>query len=226
MSSFLLAIGNEIKDYRIQAGLSQDGLSKLCGIDRAQLSRVESGEIAGVTFETINKIVNALGLKFQLVDNAEIEELKVHPFVKWAGGKTQLLETIKTHLPDKFNRYYEPFVGGGALLFYLQPESFSINDNNEDLISAFKCFQDDNLFIALKEKLEEHERLHSEDYYYQIREMDRDPNFNNLPVYVRAARMLYLNKACFNGLYRVNSKGFFNVPSGKKEKPARCGLFS
>ena len=133
MSSMLLTIGSEIKDYRIQSGLSQEGLSKLCGIDRAQLSRVEAGEISGVTFVTIEKIVDSLGLKFELVKTRTIENnVKVHPFVKWAGGKTQLLETIKTHLPDKFCRYYEPFVGGGALLFYLQPESFSINDNNED----------------------------------------------------------------------------------------------
>ena len=218
MSFFLSAVGNQIKEARIQAGLSQDGLAKLSGIDRAQLSRIEAGEIPGVTLATLNKIVDALELKFILVKNDVIEkDLKIHPFVKWAGGKTQLLETIKSHLPNTFNRYYEPFVGGGALLFYLQPESFSINDNNQELIAAFKCFQDDTLFVELKEKLREHERLHNEEYYYQIRALDQDSTFGSMSAVDRAARMIYLNKSCFNGLYRVNAKGYFNVPSGKKE---------
>lgn len=210
------SLGNDIRNSRIEAGLSQEQLSSLCGIDRAQLSKIENGNVTGVTYNTVCKIYKALGMKLMPVKE-EIKNIDIHPFVKWAGGKTQLLDVIVSHLPETFNRYFEPFVGGGALLFKLQPKAFSINDMNEELISVYKCLEDDELFDLLKKELLKHEENHSEEYYYQIRDMDRNEDFKNLPLYVRAGRMIYLNKACFNGLYRVNSKGFFNVPSGKKK---------
>jgi len=219
--SALTLVGNEIKTYRLQAGLSQDELSKICGVERAQLSRIESGEVLGVTYITIEKILNSLGRKLETKELNIEEKLILHPFVKWAGGKTQLLEIIQSHLPEFFGRYFEPFVGGGALLFKLQPRSFSINDMNEELICVYKCFQDDLLFEELKEELERHENNHSEEYYYKVRELDKQTDFASLSLVKRAARMIYLNKACFNGLYRVNSKGYFNVPSGKK-KSVNC----
>ena len=146
---------------------------------------------------------------------------RMHPFVKWAGGKTQLLDTIESHLPSSFSRYFEPFVGGGALLLKIQPKSFSINDMNDELLSVYRCLCDDELFSKFKEELERHEQNHSEEYFYQIRSMDKEPGFAERPLWVRAGRMVYLNKACFNGLYRVNAKGFFNVPSAKK-KTVNC----
>ena len=216
MEMMLSSLGNDIRNFRIEAGLSQEQLSTLCGIDRAQLSKIEKGAVIGVTFNTIAKIYDALGMKLVPVKE-EVKNLDVHPFVKWAGGKTQLIEVIESHLPETFNRYFEPFVGGGALLFKLQPKAFSINDSNEELICVYKCLENNELFELLKKELLKHEENHSEQYYYQVREMDKLEGFNKLPIYVRAARMIYLNKACFNGLYRVNSKGYFNVPSGKKE---------
>ena len=216
MEMMLSSLGNDIRNFRIEAGLSQEQLSTLCGMDRAQLSQIEKGTVIGVTFNTIAKIYDALGMRLVPVKE-EAKNLDVHPFVKWAGGKTQLLEVIESHLPEKFNRYFEPFVGGGALLFKLQPKAFSINDSNEELICVYKCLENNELFELLKQELLKHEENHSEDYYYQVREMDKLEGFNNLPIYVRAGRMIYLNKACFNGLYRVNSKGYFNVPSGKKK---------
>ena len=216
MEMMLSSLGNDIRNFRIEAGLSQEQLSTLCGIDRAQLSKIEKGTVIGVTFNTIAKIYDALGMKLVPVKE-EVKNLDVHPFVKWAGGKTQLIEVIESHLPETFNRYFEPFVGGGALLFKLQPKAFSINDSNEELICVYKCLENNELFELLKKELLKHEENHSEKYYYQIREMDKLEGFNKLPIYVRAARMIYLNKACFNGLYRVNSKGYFNVPSGKKK---------
>lgn len=219
METSLITIGNDIKNHRIEAGLSQEQLAKLCGVERSQLSRIEAGTVYGVTYVTIERILNSLG---RTIRNVKIENIETHfeikPFVKWAGGKMQLLETIEKHLPEKFNRYFEPFVGGGALLFKIQPKSFSINDSNEELMAAFNCFQNDDLFNSLKEELIKHEQNHSEKYFYSVREEDRDELFNCLPIHVRAARMIYLNKACFNGLYRVNSKGFYNVPFGKKDK--------
>ena len=216
MEMMLSSLGNDIRNFRVEAGLSQEQLSTLCGMDRAQLSKIEKGTVIGVTFNTIAKIYDALGMKLVAVKE-EIKNLDVHPFVKWAGGKTQLLEVIESHLPETFNRYFEPFVGGGALLFKLQPTAFSINDSNEELICVYKCLENKELFELLKKELLKHEENHSEEYYYQVREMDKLEGFYNLPIYIRAGRMIYLNKTCFNGLYRVNSKGYFNVPSGKKK---------
>lgn len=142
----------------------------------------------------------------------------MHPFVKWAGGKTQLLDRIKELIPIKYNRYFEPFIGGGALLFSVAPEKFTINDFNLELVQAYRCFSDSNMFNKLVEQLNYYQDHHDDKQYYKVRKMDQEEDFTSLPIYERAARMIYLNKACFNGLYRVNSKGYFNVPSGKKKK--------
>ena len=120
-------------------------------------------------------------------------------------------------MPKEYNRYFEPFIGGGALLFHVAPKDFTINDFNSELVQAYKCFSNPDDTEKLIERLKFHQENHSEEHYYEVRSMDKDPNFLSLPIYERAARMIYLNKSCFNGLYRVNSKGFFNVPSGKKK---------
>jgi DNA adenine methylase len=140
------------------------------------------------------------------------------PILKWAGGKRQLLKVILNELPKKFNSYFEPFFGGGALFFELLPKTAYINDINDELINLYRIFQSPKLVLSLIQELRRHEQLHSKDFYYQIRELDRSPNFKKLSKVKRAARILYLNKACFNGLYRVNSKGFFNVPFNGKDK--------
>lgn len=145
--------------------------------------------------------------------------IKGKPFVKWAGGKRQIIDKLKQYVPDEFNTYYEPFVGGGALFFELSPKNAVINDSNEELINVFRCIKDEEKLTKMCNELNHHEANHSEEYYYKIRNIDRDKNkFNRLSDYKRAARTIYLNKACFNGLYRVNSKGEFNVPFGKKLK--------
>jgi DNA adenine methylase len=140
------------------------------------------------------------------------------PILKWAGGKRQLLKVILNELPKKFNSYFEPFFGGGALFFELLPKTAYINDINDELINLYRIFQSPKLVLSLIQELRRHEQLHSKDFYYQIRELDRSPKFKKLSKVKRAARILYLNKACFNGLYRVNSKGFFNVPFNGKDK--------
>lgn len=142
----------------------------------------------------------------------------MHPFVKWAGGKTQLLNDIKSLMPKEFNNYYEPFVGGGALFFDVAPKTAVINDSNEELIFAYECFASNEEYSKMIERLNYYTKAHSELMYYAVREMDRKEKFLTLPNYERAARLIYLNKSCFNGLYRVNGDGFFNVPFGKKEK--------
>lgn len=208
--------GSRIKELRTAKLMSQDDLASVVGIDRAQISKIEKGKV-NVTLETIEKLANALELPVKELMSIELET-SAHPFVKWAGGKTQILTKLKELMPSEFCDYYEPFTGGGALFFSVSPKKAHINDLNSELVCAYKCFLDETLFVQLKEELRRHEANHSEAYYYEVRKQDQMPDFLALPVPIRAARMIYLNKACFNGLYRVNSKGFFNVPFGKKEK--------
>lgn len=216
----LVDIGEQIKDIRRKENLTQELLSSKSGVERAQLSRIEKGEVKGVSLLTIEKLLNSLDYSLNIikVKNNNIH-YDVHPFVKWAGGKTQILNELIKYIPSKYNTYYEPFVGGGALLFDLQPNRFVINDYNNELMSIYSCFLNKNLYQNLITELKKHEANHSEEYYYQIRNLDRnEETYNKLKIYEKAARTIYLNKACFNGLYRVNSKGYFNVPSGKKNK--------
>lgn len=145
--------------------------------------------------------------------------LKGKPFVKWAGGKRQIIDKLKKYAPLEYNTYYEPFVGGGALLFELSPKKAVINDYNEELMNVFNCIKDEIKYNKMCKELNHHEANHSEEYYYELRNKDRDKEkFKRMTDYKRSARTIYLNKACFNGLYRVNSKNEFNVPFNKKAK--------
>ena len=145
--------------------------------------------------------------------------LKGKPFVKWAGGKRQVIDKLCEYAPDEFGTYYEPFIGGGALLFELSPKKAVINDSNKELMNVYQVLCDENKFKKMCNILNHYETEHNEEFYYEIRNKDRNKNsFSRLSDYKKAARTIYLNKACFNGLYRVNSKNEFNVPFGKKEK--------
>jgi DNA adenine methylase len=138
----------------------------------------------------------------------------IKPFVKWAGGKRQLVPTIlANHLPKNYNlqTYYEPFIGGGALLFSLQPKKAVINDSNAELINCYKIIK--NSLDELIEDLKNHKN--DEYYYYDIRDWDREKSFQSKTEVQRASRIIFLNKTCYNGLFRVNSQGQFNVPFGK-----------
>lgn len=139
------------------------------------------------------------------------------PFLKWAGGKRQLLPEINLYTPKKFNMYHEPFVGAGAVLLDLEPRNAVINDFNSELINAYKVIKDDiDNLISL---LEEHEANNSKEYFYDIRVLDRDGTIETMTDTERASRLIYLNKTCFNGLFRVNSQNQFNVPYGNYKKP-------
>ena len=140
----------------------------------------------------------------------------VRPFLKWAGGKRQLLPEIKNYVPKKYNTYYEPFLGGGAILFNLQPKNATINDSNTELINCYEVIRDS--LEELIEDLKKHEN--NESYYYEMRELDRTTTYkDNYDKIKRASRILYLNKTCYNGLFRVNSQGQFNVPFGRYKNP-------
>jgi DNA adenine methylase len=141
------------------------------------------------------------------------------PFVKWAGGKRQLITSLEGHLPKKFGTYFEPFLGGGALLFHLLNQSpnlkCNISDLNSDLILAYITIRDK--VEQLVESLERHSGKYSADkieYYYSVRESAPKNQIE------KVSRLLFLNKTCFNGLYRVNSKGQFNVPLGRYTNPS------
>lgn len=145
----------------------------------------------------------------------------IKPYLKWAGGKRQLLPEIKKNIPADITRYtyYEPFVGAGAVFFALQPKRAVINDSNDQLMLTYQAIEDN--VDELIELLKVHKKLNSEDYYYKIRNLDRNQSeFNALTTTQKAARLIFLNKTCYNGLYRVNSQGLFNVPYGKYRNPA------
>jgi DNA adenine methylase len=136
------------------------------------------------------------------------------PFLKWAGGKGRLIAQYQPFLPKDFDTYYEPFLGGGALFFHLRPQRAVLSDINPELVNVYTCVRDrvDDLI----HHLEHHAANHSHDYYYQMRSSKPDTSIE------RAARLLYLNKTCFNGLYRVNAQGQFNVPMGRYSNPKIC----
>ncbi|MCT7951815.1 DNA adenine methylase [Ancylothrix sp. C2] len=141
-------------------------------------------------------------------------KISPRPFLKWAGGKTQLLEQYQPYFPASLETYYEPFLGGGAVFFNWQPKQAFLSDINGELINTYCCVRDE--VEALIMLLQEHQLKHNKDYYYEMRAGGCGSNLE------RAARFIYLNKTCFNGLYRENSKGQFNVPVGRYKNPSIC----
>lgn len=148
------------------------------------------------------------------------------PFVKWVGGKRGLLSQIIPLLPKKFNNYFEPFVGGGALFFELysqgklKDKEVFLFDINSELINAYNVVK--NSPYELINQLEVFKQKHSKEFYYEIRAWDREEDFLKRSHIERASRFIYLNKTCFNGLYRVNKKNQNNVPMGNYKEPNIC----
>lgn len=144
---------------------------------------------------------------------------KAIPFVKWAGGKRQLLDKISERLPREYNNYYEPFIGGGAVLFELQPQNAIINDINASLINAYRIITDKpQEFIDNVKKLDLDIIDGGKEYYYSIREQYNDKLMKEEFDVELASFFVFINKHCFNGLYRVNGKGLFNVPYNNSKK--------
>lgn len=138
------------------------------------------------------------------------------PVVKWVGGKRQIRDEILKRIPERFSTYYEPFMGGGAVLFALCPEKAVVNDVNSELINIYQVIRDDA--DALVNDLKKHEN--SREYFYSLREKDRDRDgYSRLTPVERASRIIYLNKTCYNGLFRVNRAGEFNTPYGYYKNP-------
>jgi len=139
-------------------------------------------------------------------------------FVKWAGGKSQLIEQYKPFFPKKIDRYFEPFLGSGAVFFFVKknfnPKEIFLSDINEELIITFKVVRDkvEDLIKSLMKR----KQLNSKEYFYKVRK-EKSQELSDVE---RASRLIYLNKTCYNGLYRVNTKGEFNVPFGKYKNPS------
>lgn len=134
--------------------------------------------------------------------------MKIKPFLRWVGGKRWLITKYSEHFPTSYNNYIEPFLGGGAVYFFLKPQKAILSDLNSDLINTYNCMKNEpNELIKL---LKIHKQNHSKDYYYQMR--SKKPRLDS----TKAAKFIYLNRTCFNGIYRVNRNGGFNVPYGNK----------
>jgi len=133
----------------------------------------------------------------------------VIPFLKWAGGKRWLVSSYPSFFPQTYNRYIEPFLGSGAVYFYIQPRKAILGDASVALVETYQAIKED--WRRVEQELKRHHKLHNESYYYKVRSTHfRTP-------YTRAARLIYLNRTCWNGLYRVNLQGEFNVPIGTKK---------
>ena len=148
---------------------------------------------------------------------------KGYPFVKWAGGKTQLLPVLSKHIPASFNQYFEPFLGGGAMFFYLSSKNLQftsyLSDINEELINTYKIVKDKvEQLVDMLRYYESEYRKQPYEYYYDLR-ANVKPSLTDVE---KAARFITLNRTCYNGLYRVNSRGIFNVPMGRYKNPVIC----
>ena len=143
------------------------------------------------------------------------------PVIKWVGGKTQLLDEIIKRIPKEYNAYLEAFFGGGAVLLAITPKRAKINDFNAELVNLYNVIAS-NPDLLIKH-LKSGDFVNDEKVFYDIRNLDRNPNFlTSFNKEFRASRTIYLNKTCYNGLYRVNSKGEFNTPFGKYKNPLIC----
>lgn len=140
---------------------------------------------------------------------------ETYPIVKWVGGKRQLMFELLKNMPEDYNRYFEPFIGGGALFFELQPDNAYISDMNEELINLYQVVRDN--VDELITDLQKHDI--SKEYFMEIRNIDRTEEYKSCSNVKKASRFIYLNRTCFNGMYRVNSKGEFNVPFGHYKNP-------
>jgi DNA adenine methylase len=151
----------------------------------------------------------------EFVKVAEIDKDRAKPFLKWVGGKTQLLPELTAKISQDMETYFEPFLGGGALFFHRIRANSILLDCNQELTNTYNIVKNqvDDLIEDLKQHIFNHE------YYYRIRNVDRTKEYESWSAVKKASRLIYLNKTCFNGLYRVNSKGQFNTPIGRYKNP-------
>lgn len=154
-------------------------------------------------------ILNKQHLLKCVTEDDESDKKSTRPFLKWPGGKRWFVSGHDNFLPKKFKRYIEPFLGGGSVFFHLKPKRSILGDVNADLIATYQSVRED--WAGVERLLQRHQRKHKESHYYLIRDTEPQDDIE------RAARLIYLNRTCFNGVYRVNRSGKFNVPMGDRE---------
>lgn len=141
------------------------------------------------------------------------------PILKWVGGKRQIMSEINKRLPKEYGNYFEPFLGGASVLMNINPEKAYVNDLNNELINVYEVIKQSPK--ELIENLKKHKN--ESDYFYKVRSLDRDKEkFQNMTNIQKASRIIYLNKTCYNGLYRVNLRGELNAPFGRYKNPLIC----
>jgi DNA adenine methylase len=148
------------------------------------------------------------------------EKDKAKPFLHWVGGKREMIEKYPQYIPSTYNKYFEPFLGGGAMLYHLKPKTAFLNDSNEELIKTYKAIQNNPEEVI--QKLRFLKERHSKEFYMEVRALDRSEKFSLLTDTDIAARMIYLNQTGFNGVYRVNRQGQYNVPIGSSLNKVIC----
>ena len=210
-----------VRDVAEYLQMSKEKVYKLAQQGKFLFPELKTNGDLGLKINTWLK-VNELGTISVFTESKPLEIVtKADPFLKWAGGKGQLLKQYEALFPEKFNNYFEPFVGGGAVFFYLyntgnlnNDKKVILLDSNEELINCYLAIKENvNRLIAV---LSGPKFVNKKEIYYKIRAEDPLDKFE------RAARTIYLNKTCFNGLYRVNSQGKFNVPFGGYRNPLIC----
>lgn len=208
-------MNSKLNELTKMQGMNLKSLSFSASIPYSTVLYLSKNSISKWNSSQINSISQALGIN-QSHFIEQIQKPVLSPFIKWVGGKRQLLPELLKHIPNSFNNYYEPFVGGGALLLKLEPSKAYINDFNEELSNTWNVVKNnlDDLVFSLKH----HENLDSKEHYLDVRSVDRDGRILNMSNVERASRFIYLNKAGYNGLWRVNQKGQNNVPFGEHKK--------
>lgn len=197
-------------------GLTLKGIATASKINYTTLSSLSKKDSINWKDDQKKSIAKTLQLTVKELEE-ELNGNLLTPFIKWVGGKRQLLPELIKRLPKNgFNTYYEPFIGGGALFLRIKPKNAFINDFNSELTNTWKSVRDN--FPELSKKLFNHQDKDSKEYYLNLRSVDRDGRITKMSDVERAARFIYLNKAGYNGLWRVNSKGQNNVPYGSHTK--------
>ncbi|KDA50191.1 Methyl-directed repair DNA adenine methylase [Leuconostoc pseudomesenteroides PS12] len=207
---------NELKELAKLNGFTQKQLALSADIKYTTLLSMARTPVTHWNEIAKENIANTFDMTVADFENAMSGNF-LSPFVKWVGGKRQLLPELVKRMPkDGYDKYYEPFVGGGALLLRLAPKNAVINDSNTELVNAWESIRDN--LDELSELLLQHEKQDTKEYYVDLRATDRDGRITKMTNIERGARFIYMNKAGFNGLWRENKDGQNNVPYGSHKK--------
>lgn len=207
-------VGQAISYFRLLNSFTQNDLVNHTGLSYSYISKIEAGILDNPSLKAVSAIARALNVAIDelLSKDQVLSSVQPKPFIKWAGGKRQMLDSLSLYFPKKIGTYFEPFLGGGAVYFNTNYKRCYISDTNAELINTYRVVK--SRLAELIQMLDSMKNTESD--YYLIRAQ----NVDQLTELQRAARFIYLNRTCYNGLYRVNKEGRFNVPYGKNSNKA------